>query len=74
MCLESNRIVLVRDNHWLLDYWQVLLVNVDQADRVDISAVVRERELELLVLGLDVLRVDCQGAEDRKVDDVGVRA
>ena len=50
------------------------MVDVDDADGAGIGAVVREGELEVLVLALDVLGVDRQGAEDGQVDDVGVRA
>ena len=51
-----------------------MLVDVDQADRVDIGAVVRERELQFLALGLDVLGVDSEGTENGQVDDADVRA
>lgn len=72
--LQRHGVAGVGDDLGLLDDGQILLVDVDEADGVEVGAVVGEAELELLVLALNVGGVDGQGAEDGQVDDVGVGA
>ena len=56
--LESNSISINFDVLWLLHDWQVLLVDVDKADRAGVRAVVLEAKFEVLALRLNVLGVD----------------
>jgi hypothetical protein len=72
--LEGDDVTLDRHDLWLLNDRKILLVGVDQADAVDVGSVVLEREFDLLVLSLDVLGQNVQGAEDWEVDDVDVGA
>jgi hypothetical protein len=72
--LEGDNVILDGHDLWLLNDGKILLVRVHQADAMDVGSVVLEREFDLLVLSLDVLGQNVQGAEDWEVDDVDVGA
>jgi len=72
--LDGNIIAVSTDDLGLLHDWQILLVGEDNADGVEVCAVVREAELKLLALWLDVRGVDGESTEDWQIDDVRIRA